>query len=50
MPGVTMRETTPGEFAIEFDGLLSTNDENGATLAGTGAYYRVDALKSSTSA
>lgn len=29
MPGVTMRETTPGEFAIEFDGLLSTNDESG---------------------
>jgi hypothetical protein len=48
MPGVTMRETTPGEFQIEFDALLSSTDENGNTL-GSNAYYKVEALKSNTS-
>lgn len=48
MPGVTMRETTPGEFSITFDALLSSDNEAGQTLA-SDAYYKVEALKSTTS-
>lgn len=43
MPGVQMKESTPGEFSINFDCLAATFDENGAVIPES--YFRVDALK-----
>lgn len=46
MPSMTMRETTPGEYTVEFDALAATYNESGATLEGN-PYFKVTALKSS---
>ncbi len=41
---LTMRETTPGEYTIEFNALKSTKDEQGNTLPGNGALFHARGL------
>ena len=47
MPTVTMRQTTQGEFTINFDALSASFNELGAAIPSS--YFRVDALKSAGS-
>lgn len=46
LPTMTMRETTPGEYTVEFDALAATYNESGAVVSGN-PYFKATALKSS---